>query len=124
MEKFSNPGRIRFIVPVLSSVFLMNGCMLSLPQRADDGVAEKRAAVGVTSQQPADAALAGLSALPAGQVLQLASGETVTADVAYFAASGRECRFVDVTPATGEGTRRLACLDGVDWAWQRNVLPR
>ncbi len=123
MEKVSNPGRIRFLVPVLSSVFLMNGCTLSLPHRADDSAAEARAAISATPQQPADVVLAGLSALPAGQAVPLASGETAIADAPYFAASGRECRFVDITPASGEGTRRLACLDGVDWAWQRNVLP-
>jgi hypothetical protein len=124
MEKVSNPGRIRFLVTVLSSVFLLNGCMLSFAQRTDDGVAKTRAVVSATPQQPVDVVLAELSALPAGQALQLASGETAIADVPYFAASGRECRFVEITPASGGGNRRLACLTGVDWAWQRNVLPR
>ena len=124
MEKFSNLGRIRFLILVLSSVFLLNGCMLSFAQRNDDGAAEARAAISATPQQPADVVLAGLSVLPAGQAVQLASGETAIADAPYFAASGRECRFVEITPASGEGTRRLACLTDVDWAWQRNVLPR
>jgi hypothetical protein len=124
MEKVSNQGRIRFFLIVLSSVFLLNGCMLSFAQRTDDGAAGTRAAATASPQQPADVVLAGLSALPTGETVQLVSGETVVADVPYFAASGRECRFVDITPASGEGNRRLACLTGADWTWQRDVLPR
>ena len=44
MQKVSNQGRVRFLVTVLSSVFLLNGCMLSFAQRTDDGATETRAA--------------------------------------------------------------------------------
>ena len=125
MEKFSRLGRRFLLAATLAgTTLLMNGCMLSFAQRADEAAAGAQAAAIAQPQQPADVVLAGLSALPTGEVVRLADGDTAVAADHYFAASGRECRFVTIMSGSGQGLRRLACLVGNAWAWQRDVLPR
>ena len=82
-----------------------------------------KAEVVAAPAQPEDEALSMLSTLDVGRSVELSNGTMVRADAAYHAASGRRCRFVDLSRAGGDADRRLACEQAQVWAWYPDVLP-
>jgi hypothetical protein len=76
--------------------------------------------------EPATAAerqvLEALDTLPAGTARRFGNS-VVVAEAPYFAASGRRCRGLTITPAGGRpGARRLACRQDGRWLYVPMVL--
>ena len=63
-----------------------------------------------------------LETLPAGKPRRV-GGVVVVADPPYYAASGRLCRGVTVTPSGGkQSAQRLACREGEKWVYVPTVM--
>jgi hypothetical protein len=109
---------------VVSAPLVLGGCAaLSTSQVADSPPAPVLEQAPV---DPANALLQRIGTLPTGQPVSV-DGEVWLPGRLYSAASGRQCRLVDVEGLGGGSETRLACLaadgDGAAWDWFPVVAP-
>jgi len=77
--------------------------------------------IATAPQTPDEKVLAALDGAAAGAPILIGGGVSATGDEPYAAASGRSCRWVNIS-YTGSGTRRqLACRQEGRWQWVSGV---
>lgn len=102
----------------LAMFLLASGCTLIPPEPEPDSAAQNPAhGAETTGQDNTETGLmAGIAAMQAGET-RIIGGMTIEAGQAYFAASGRLCKYITRSEPNnpGEASTQLACQDTRGW---------
>jgi len=118
--------RFAFIsfISFIGTALLLGACGASRTHTEDEKLYSDARAPGLVPPADSDEnnILTQMDKLKIGQSVTL-GGRTVSVASEYQAASGRQCRVIDIAIDPGQATRRLVCRIDDAWSYAPEVFP-